>query len=163
MKKLNKLEPINNFEPLVDENSQILILGSFPSVKSRENAFYYGNPQNRFWKVLASIFNEKVPTNIEEKIVLCKANHIALWDVVASSNLQGSSDLTLAKSAYCLSNIKGLLSKFPNIQKIVCNGKLAYKLLCKNFSDLNIDIVCLPSTSPANTSFKFEEWQKELI
>ena len=150
------------FEPLIFNDSKILILGSFPSVKSRNNNFYYGNPQNKFWKVLATIFNEKTPFSIEEKSELCRKYQIALWDVVASSNLVGSADLSLEKSNYQLADIDGLLKKHPNIQKIVCNGKLAYKLYQKHFDKLNINAICLPSTSPANTRFNIEIWRENI-
>ena len=143
------------FNPLIYVDSKILVLGSFPSVKSRENNFYYGHPQNKFWKVLSFIFNEPLPANIDEKI--------ALWDVIVSSNLKDSSDSALEKSDFVLADIESLLKKYPNIKKIVCNGKLSYKLYLKYFEKLNIEVVCLPSTSPANTRFDIDVWEKELI
>ena len=151
------------FNPLVYDDSKILVLGSFPSVKSRENNFYYGNPQNRFWKVLSSIFNEPLPANIDEKKALCQKHKIALWDVVIGANLKGSSDSALEKSDFVLADIRGLLKNYPNIKKIVCNGKLSYKLYLKHFEKLGIEVVYLPSTSPANTRFDITVWQKELI
>lgn len=151
------------FNPLIYVDSKILVLGSFPSVKSRENNFYYGHPQNRFWKVLSFIFNEPLPANIDEKKALCQKHKIALWDVIVSSNLKDSSDSALEKSDFVLADIGGLLKKYPNIKKIVCNGKLSYKLYLKYFKKLNIEVVCLPSTSPANTRFDIDVWKKELI
>lgn len=151
------------FNPLIYVDSKILVLGSFPSVKSRENNFYYGHPQNRFWKVLSFIFNEPLPANIDEKKALCQKHKIALWDVIVSSNLKDSSDSALEKSDFVLADIGGLLKKYPNIKKIVFNGKLSYKLYLKYFEKLNIEVVCLPSTSPANTRFDIDVWKKELI
>lgn len=152
----------DGFDPLVDKNSKVLILGSFPSVKSRENCFYYSNPQNRFWKVLSSIFNEKIPLTIDEKKELCRKHNIALWDVVVSSNLIGSADTTLEKSNFSLADIDTLLKNYPNIKKIACNGKLAFKLFQKHFAHLKIDAVYLPSTSPANTRFDMNIWVENL-
>ena len=150
------------FQPLIDFDSNILILGSFPSVKSRLNNFYYGNPQNKFWKVLASVFKEKVPNSITEKQDLCRKYKIALWDIIISSDIIGSSDLNLEKSNFLVADIKSLLMKYPKIEKIICNGKLSFKLYKKFYSDLKINVVCLPSTSPANTRFDINIWKDNL-
>ena len=149
------------FAPIVFENSEILILGSFPSVKSRENNFYYANKRNRFWPTLASIFQNHALEDIQDKINLCKLNKIALWDVASQSDLTGSSDFKLEKSRLVLSDIEGLLQKYSGIKKILCNGSLAYKILTKNFS-LNIPIIKMPSTSPANVRFDKNIWENEL-
>ena len=117
------------FKPVFDENSKILILGSFPSVKSRENGFYYGNPQNRFWKMLATIFNEKTAITIDEKIAFLKKHKIALYDIVSESNLKGSADITLEKSSLTLADISALLPPFTCVEKILCNGKTSFHLL----------------------------------
>ena len=151
----------DGFEPLVDKNSKVLILGSFPSVKSRENCFYYGNPQNRFWKVLSSIFNEKIPLTIDEKKELCRKHKIALWDVVISSNLNGSSDVSLEKSDIELADINGLLKRHPSIKTILCNGKLAYNLFNKYFK-VELPVFYMPSTSPANVSYNIDIWREKL-
>ncbi len=153
---------LQGFKPFIDNDSKILILGSFPSVKSRENGFYYGNKQNRFWKTLATIFQENVPITLQEKQDLCRKHKIALWDIVEESNLKGSSDQTLSKSIIKLADIKSLLINYPNISKILCNGLLAYNLFIKHFKD-DFPVVKMPSTSPANTRFNFEIWKKELI
>lgn len=150
------------FQPLIDFDSNILILGSFPSVKSRLNNFYYGNPQNKFWKVLASVFNEKVPNSITEKQDLCRKYKIGLWDIIISSDTIGSSDLNLEKSNFLVADIKSLLMKYPKIEKIICNGKLAFKLYKKFYSDLKINVICLPSTSPANPRFDINIWKDNL-
>ena len=149
------------FSPVIFEDSEILILGSFPSIKSRQNNFYYGNPRNRFWKVLATIFNEKLPETIQEKVEICRKNKIALWDIYSSSNLTSSSDNELSKSNNQLSDIVGLLKRYKNIKKITCNGALSYNTLVKNFN-LNIDVVKLPSTSPACVKFDYEMWYNNL-
>ena len=157
------MEKINNgFAPLVYEDSQVLILGSFPSVKSRELNFYYGHPQNRFWKVLATTFGEEIPKTIEDKKELCRKHKIALWDVIISSDLKGSSDLKLEKSNFSPADLSSLLIKYPNITKILCNGKLAFKLYQKLFK-LNTKVVCMPSTSPANVRFDINIWKNELL
>ena len=109
----------HNFAPVWDEQSRILILGTFPSVKSRENHFYYGHPQNRFWKVLAALTDWEVPQTIEEKKAMLLANHIAIWDVIASCQIIGSSDSSIRDVV--VNDIQGLLQK-TNIQKIYANG-----------------------------------------
>lgn len=147
------------FKPLINDNSEILILGSFPSVKSRQNNFYYGNPQNRLWKVLAEYFKENTPKSIEEKIELCKKHKVALWDVVVSSNINGSSDDKLEKSDIEIADLHGLLKKFTCIKRILCNGKLAYNLYLKYFSDIKIEVLYMPSTSPANVRFDSKKWE----
>lgn len=149
------------FEPLIFEDSEILILGSFPSVKSRENNFYYGNPRNRFWKVLATAFNEELPKDIKEKKELCQKHKIALWDIFIESDLNGSSDIVLSKSNYLLSDIISLLNTHKNIKKILCNGALAYNTFVKNF-DIDIPVVKLHSTSPACVTFDLNSWKENL-
>ncbi len=162
VKNMTQENTFNGFKPLVFEDSQILILGSFPSVKSRQNSFYYGNPQNRFWKMLASIFEEELPQSIDEKIKLCKKHKIALWDVVISSNLQGSSDMSLEKSDYNVADIETLLRTHPTIKIILCNGKLAFNLFMKNFN-VGIPVYYMPSTSPANVKFDIDAWRQHFI
>ncbi len=144
------------FEPVIDKKSKVLILGSFPSVKSREINFYYGNKQNRFWKVLEEYFSEKMPENTDEKRAFLLAHHIALWDIIGSSTIKGSSDNELIKKIDSVNDIPKLLQDFPTIQAVVCNGKASYNLTTKYFP--NIDASYLPSTSPANVSFKKETW-----
>ncbi|MBQ8844518.1 MAG: DNA-deoxyinosine glycosylase [Clostridia bacterium] len=152
----------NGFNAIIDNNSKILILGSFPSVKSREISFYYGNKQNRFWKMLEFTFNKKIEDNVDSKIKFLLSYNIALWDIVKSSNIKNSDDKTLEKSNYELNQIDLLLKEFPNIKKIICNGKLAYELVVNNFK-LNIPVVYLTSTSPANPRFKYELWKEEIL
>ena len=144
------------FEPVIDKKSKVLILGSFPSVKSREINFYYGNKQNRFWKVLEEYFDEKVPENADGKRAFLLAHHIALWDIIGSSTIKGSSDNELVKKIDSVNIIPKLLQDFPTIQAVICNGKASYNLTTKYFP--NITAIYLPSTSPANVSFKKEAW-----
>ena len=154
----------HTFSPVYDEQSEILILGSFPSVKSREQGFYYGHPQNRFWKVIASICNQEVPTTIEEKKEMLLKNHIAIWDVIDSCDIIGSSDSSIKNVVSA--DIVGLLKR-TNIKTIFANGKTAGKLYEK-FSEkaTGLKITVLPSTSPANAMFSLErliiEWNNRL-
>ncbi len=151
----------NGFPPLINEDSEILILGSFPSVKSRENNFYYGNPRNRFWKVISKAFDEEMPNYIKDKEEICRKHKIALWDVFIESDLKGSSDVVLSKSNLILSDIEGLLNKYKNIKRILCNGNLAYETFIKNFKT-DIPVIKLKSTSPACVSFDEKEWIENL-
>lgn len=145
--------------PLFDENSKILILGSFPSVKSRECGFFYGHPQNRFWKVLAFIFNEEVPKTIEEKRSMLLRNKVALWDVIASCDITGSSDSSIKNVVP--NDVKSIIIS-SNVQKIYVNGKKAKSLYDKFLEkELGMSAVCLPSTSPANASWNLERLQSE--
>ena len=136
--------------PVFDENSKILILGSFPSVKSREEMFFYGHPQNRFWRVLASVFDSKLPQTVEEKKIFLLSNRIALWDVLASCDVTGSADSSIKNTVP--NHIKIITDTSP-IRRIFLNGKTAEKYYNKYLkSYLLIDAVCLPSTSPANAA-----------
>ncbi len=150
------------FEPVYDKNSRILILGSFPSVKSRENGFYYGHKQNRFWKMLSQIYNENISEDVENKKSFLLKHNIALYDVVLESDLKGSADLDLEKSQMKIADMSFLLPPHTKVEKIICNGKTAYNLLMENFNT-TIPIVYLSSTSPANPRFNISDWQKELI
>ena len=142
------------FDPLYDENSHILILGSFPSVKSREQAFFYGHPQNRFWRLLALLFREPVPQTIPEKRALCHTHHIALWDVIASCEIVGSSDSSIKNAK--ANDISTILSVAP-IERIFVNGKTASKLYDRYIlPQIGRPAVCLPSTSPANAAWNME-------
>ena len=141
--------------PVFDENSEILILGSFPSVKSREQGFFYGHPQNRFWKVTAAVFNEDVPESIEEKREFLLRNHIALWDVIESCEITGSADSSIKNVK---ANNIGKVLKNTRISLIFVNGKTAEKLYNKYvFPVLGKECVCLPSTSPANAAWSLEK------
>lgn len=147
--------------PLYSEKSEALILGSFPSVKSREQGFFYGHPQNRFWKVLAQLFNEDVPESIKEKSDIILRNHLALWDVIGSCEIVGSSDSSIRNVV--ANDIKALLDK-SRITRIYVNGKTAEKYYIRYIEPvIGIKAVCLPSTSPANAAWSLErladEWK----
>lgn len=152
----------NGFEPIYDSQSKVLILGSFPSVKSREVGFYYGNKQNRFWKMLSKVFDEDIGDSTKDKINFLLKHNISLWDVVESSDLVGSMDNSLLKSHNKKCDINRLLPPNTKVEKILCNGKTSYNLLMQNFNT-NIPIIYVPSTSPANVNYKFDIWNKELM
>lgn len=144
----------HTFEPVWDTNSRVLILGTFPSVKSRENHFYYGHPQNRFWKMIAQITKSKLPETIEEKKKLLLTNHIAIWDVIASCDIIGSSDSSITDVVP--NDIAGLLAD-TNIQTILANGKKAAELYNRYiYPQTKLPIVTMPSTSPANAAWSLD-------
>lgn len=151
---------LHNIPPLYDENSEILILGSFPSVKSRESGFFYGHAQNRFWKVISTIFNSPEPQNIPEKRKLLLTNHIALWDVIGSCEILGSSDSSIKNAK---ANDISIVLERAKIRKIILNGKTAEKYYNKYLKGkTEIEALTLPSTSPANAAWTLcsliEEW-----
>lgn len=142
------------FPPLYDENSRVLILGSFPSVKSREQLFFYGHPQNRFWKVISSVVGGAEPKTIAEKKALLHANKIALWDVIASCEITGSADSSIKNVT--ANDISEILQT-ADIQNIYVNGKTAEKYFKKYLeSTVHQPAICLPSTSPANAAWSVE-------
>lgn len=156
----------HTFGPVYDENAKILILGSMPSAKSREQQFYYGHPQNRFWKMLARLFEETEPKDITQKCALLLRNRIALWDVIASCDIVGSSDSSIKNVKE--NNMRVILDK-AEIQAIFLNGGKAYELFikyCQKYLQEDApELVKLPSTSPANASWSLEKltevWKKE--
>lgn len=148
----------HTFAPVWDLKSEKLILGTFPSVKSRENHFYYGHPQNRFWKLLANIYNTPVPETIEEKKELILSNHLAIWDVIAQCDITGSSDSSIRNVVP--NDIAGLLEK-SNIHTVIANGAKAYELYEKHQKQkTGVPIYKLPSTSPANAAWSMERLQE---
>lgn len=143
------------FPPLFDENSKILILGSFPSVKSREQMFFYGHPQNRFWRVVAGVFSQSVPQSIQEKRAFLLKNGIALWDVIASCSITGSADASIKEVTP--NDLTPILNG-AHIRQIFVNGKTAEKYYNKYTKPMiQRDAVCLPSTSPANAAWSVEK------
>ena len=147
--------PQHPFPPLYDENSKVLILGSFPSVKSREQMFFYGHPQNRFWRVIAAVTGEETPVTIEEKSRLLHKNHIALWDVIATCDITGSSDSSIKNVK---ANDLTVILESADIKQIFVNGKTAEKYYNKYIRDtIGREAVCLPSTSPANAGWNSEK------
>lgn len=144
----------HEFEPVYNSESKILILGSFPSVKSREQQFYYGHPQNRFWKVLAGLLAVSIPQTIEEKKSMLLMHGIAIWDVIASCEIIGSSDSSIRNVTP--TNLQQILKTAP-IQQIYANGNTAKKLYQKfQQESCGREIIGLPSTSPANAAFSVE-------
>lgn len=174
------------FEPLFDENSKILILGSFPSVRSREQRFYYGHPQNRFWKLMAALLkyepdenadskeyftDEKtgvtLPVSQREKTRMLKNGRIALWDTIASCDITGSQDSSISNVE--TNDLRSILDKAP-IDSICCNGNKSYELFMKytapelesrRYTGRDISFIKLPSTSPANAAWSFERLKDE--
>ncbi len=144
----------HEFPALFDAKSEVLLLGSIPSPKSREQGFYYGHPQNRFWKVLASVLDEQLPATIDEKKTMLLKHHIALWDVLDSCTIIGASDTSIEDVVP--NDIASLLAK-TKIKRIFCTGATAHKLYEKYCEkSTGIKAVKLPSTSPANCAVKFE-------
>ena len=157
----NEHPVVHPIPPVYRADSRILILGSFPSVKSRETGFFYGHPQNRFWKVLATLLKEPVPDTIEEKKAMLLARRIALWDVIQSCDIKGSSDSSIK-------NVQptdiGMILEKTNITRIYANGNKAGQLYKRyQFPVTGIEAMVLPSTSPANAAWSLERlceaWQ----
>ena len=149
----------HGFPPVYDRNSQILILGSFPSVKSREISFYYGHKQNRFWKTVCGFFGETIPPTTEGKTEFLKRRKIALWDTVEECEIVGSSDASVKNTK--IVDLSPILQTAP-IKKILLNGSLAYKRFCEKYAELGIPFIKMPSTSPANPRFDQSVCEKEL-
>ena len=142
------------FGPLFSEHSRVLILGSFPSVKSREQQFFYGHPQNRFWKVIAALFHQEVPETIGQKKELILRNNLALWDSIASCVVTGSSDASIRDVR--ANDLSVILDHSP-IRKIFCNGKTSWQMYEKwILPSTGREAVCLPSTSPANAQWSLD-------
>lgn len=152
---------IHPFEALYNENSKVLILGSFPSVKSREVSFFYGHPRNRFWKVIPALFGEEEPVTIEKKKELILRRNLALWDSIHSCEITGSSDSSVRNVVP--NDISKIIGN-SKVSKVFCNGALSHKMYMKYiFPDTKIEAVKLPSTSPANAAYSLdkliEEWK----
>ena len=151
----------HTIKPFFDKDSKVLILGSFPSVASRATGFYYGHKQNRFWKVMSALTNERTPETLEEKMHLLKKHNIALWDVIASCDIKGSQDSSIDNVT--VNELSRVLAGC-NITRIFVNGRKAYELynkyLCQRYGKAEY----LPSTSAANAAFSIEklcsEWSK---
>ena len=160
---MEKVQVIHPFPPVADGECRWLVLGSFPSVKSRENAFYYGHPQNRFWRVLAAVCGEAVPCTVEEKTVFLLGHHIALWDVIQSCEIVGSADTSIRNAVP--NDLPGLLANCP-VQRILLNGKAAERIYLKYWQGLPVSHETMPSTSPANAAWSLERltevWKKRL-
>ena len=142
---------VHPIPPLFDKNSKTLILGSFPSVKSREAEFFYGHPQNRFWTVVAEVFGCRKPESIEEKKEFVLSHNLAMWDVIGQCEIEGSADSTIKNVT--ANDLRIVLDSCP-IERIFVNGKTAEKYYNKyTYPKTGIKAICLPSTSPANAAW----------
>ena len=151
--------PEHPIEPVYDKYSKILILGSFPSVKSREEGFFYGHSQNRFWRVLSAVCKADTPVTIQEKKQFLLDNHIAVWDVIKSCDIVGSSDSSIKN---VVPNDLNIILGSADIKQIYVNGKKAEELYKKYIEPkIKREAICLPSTSPANAMWKLERLVEE--
>ena len=155
----------HGFGPVYNRESRILILGSFPSVKSREQAFFYGHPRNRFWKVLAAVLKEDEPETVEEKKEMLLRRGVAVYDVIEQCCIIGSSDSSIKDVVPA--NL-GIIVEASQIRKIYTNGKTAGKLYRKYLDkELNLPMEELPSTSPANAAYSLEKlteiWSRAIM
>lgn len=155
---MNKIHAVG-FEPVYGRESVALILGSFPSVMSRAVNFYYGNPQNKFWRTVCSFFGEETPVEIAAKQKFLMRHKIALWDVVTECEIVGSSDSSIRNVH--VADIPRLMAETA-VKRIYCNGRKAFELLLKHYPQYEEIATLLPSTSPANGRFTAEPWQKAL-
>ena len=150
------MQKISSFPPIIDKESKILILGSIPGVKSLEIQQYYAHPQNKFWKIIFELFNEKFTTDYDERIKILEKYHVALWDVIDNCERKGSLDSEIRNEE--ANKIGELLHNYPNIKAIFCNGQKSHKNLWKILpKDFYLPIIVLPSTSPAHASLRYEE------
>ena len=147
------------FPPVFDKDSRVLILGSFPSVKSREISFYYGHKQNRFWKTVCGVFGESVPLTTEAKKEFLLRRNIALWDMVTACEIVGSMDASIKNPV--VADLKEIFS-VAKIEKVLLNGTAAYQLFEKHYGGIEIPYFKMPSTSPANPRFDERIWREKL-
>lgn len=149
---------VHPIPPLFNETSKTLILGSFPSVKSREAMFFYGHPQNRFWRLIALLFEAKVPETVEEKTHLVLTHRLALWDTIHSCTITGSSDSSIRD---VVPNDLSVILNNSRVDRVFCNGAASYKLYQKYiYPQTKLHAAQLPSTSPANAAWSMERLQK---
>ena len=145
----------HDFQPIYNEESRLLMLGTMPSPKSREVGFYYGHPRNRFWKVVSEVCGENLPETKEEKIDFALRNKIAVWDVLAGCEIKGAEDASIKNP---VANDMNIIIKSADIKAIFATGQKAaqlYRRYCQK--ETGIEIICLPSTSPANCSISYEK------
>lgn len=148
-------EQVHTIAPVYNEESRILILGSFPSVKSREEGFFYGHPQNRFWKVLARVFQTEIPATIPEKKTFLLEHKVAVWDVIGQCEITGSSDSSIRN---VIPNPIQKILEETQIERIFVNGKKAEELYKRYiYPETKRNAICLPSTSPANAGWNLEK------
>ena len=162
---MNRTEIVHPIPPFWRPDSEILILGSFPSVKSREQMFFYGHPQNRFWRVIAAVYGDEPPVSIPEKKALLERRRIALWDSISRCTIVGSSDSSIRDA---VPNDLSVIVDHAPVRAIFCNGKTSLDCFNRYIrSALNRDAILLPSTSPANAAWSFERlvaaWKERLL
>ena len=150
---------VQGFDPYYNDDSRLLILGSFPSIKSREEGFYYGNRQNKFWRILAESFDAPMPQSIADKKQLCKTHRVALWDIVTACEIKGSMDKDIRNPV--VADLGDLLARAP-IATIITNGGTAYALFSRHYPQLTDRCLPLPSTSPANARLDKTVWVRAL-
>jgi hypoxanthine-DNA glycosylase len=149
---------IHPIPPFFDETSRILVLGSFPSVKSRESGFFYGHPQNRFWKLLAAMFGETVPKTVPEKADMLRRHHIAAWDSIHSCDIEGSSDSSITN---VVPNDFTEIFAAADIRAVFTNGRKSHEIYTRYcLPQTGRPAVCLPSTSPANAAWTMDRLLK---
>lgn len=161
---MDAAKQVHNIPPLFDEDSRILVLGSFPSIKSREAAFFYGHPQNRYWKVMPFLLGEPLPETVEEKAAMMHRHHVAMWDTIGSCTITGSSDSSITD---VVPNDLSVILDVAPIEAVFTNGAKSTDLYNKLIYPVTgIRPVKVPSTSPANAAFSLErlreEWGKAL-
>ena len=153
-RRAERVQIVHPFPPVYDARSRILILGSFPSVKSREAMFFYGHPRNRFWRVISAIYGEAFPETVPERRELLLRCGIAAWDVIGSCEIAGSSDASIR---FVRANDLRPILASADIRAIYVNGQTAAKYYREYTQPLTgIEAVCLPSTSPANAAWSLE-------
>lgn len=149
----------HEFKPIYNKNSKILILGTMPSVKSRELGFYYMHPTNRFWNVISDVLKQPIPITVDDKIAFLINNNIALWDVLESCDIEASKDSSIKNVK--VNDISKLINN-SNVKYIFTTGKKAHELYQKYcFSKTNINDIDLPSTSSANCAIKYGELKEK--
>lgn len=146
------------FEPIIFKDSKLLILGSFPSVKSRLVGFYYGNPQNRFWDTLSHAVGENAPDDNGQKKEFLRRHKVALWDVIEMCAITGSSDCDIKKDNSYVADVKGVIKKSQNLCAVICNGKKSFNVFNEIYPNATIPVIYLPSTSRRNPRFCEREW-----
>ncbi len=156
---MNSERVLHELPPVFDERSRVLILGTMPSPKSRELGFYYMHPQNRFWKIMSNVLDEPFPKNVSERRELCLRRNIALWDVLASCDIQGAADSSITNAS---PNDLPLIFAKCRIEAVFTTGKKAHALYERFFPKLKRDI-CLPSTSPANRTLSEDDIFKQYL
>ena len=155
---------LKGFDPIIPKHPRIMILGSMPSVTSLEKQEYYGFAHNRFWKILHKVYQMPIDSYDQKKEILFQ-HQILLWDVIGECEREGSLDSAIRKEK--VNDLEQLIQLYPSITKVLCNGKKAYDLYLRHFSNINVPVFYLPSTSNANRSIKeealFTIWEKELL